>query len=173
MISLLLSFKRRIVIQSNKMAIFADAKLGRCSRCIRKSFVAAAAGFLTLALINQIAIASRFLIPVEIVTLMLSVLWIAHLVAWAKRAGATQESAAARETQKSDTRLLSRRAALPVFAKSLAAIAIASALPRLANASACSKTCPDGTSASNSCDAPTPFCHCSCAGGANCYCSTQ
>ena len=121
------------------IALLADAKLGRCSRCIRKSFIVAFSAWVAWLLVSHLPglrdipnlLAFSTAAPAG-----LTVLWVAHLVASAKRSASRLEPNA-RSTPAPGNQL-SRRDVFPVFAKSLAAVAFWSAIPRVVSADPCS-----------------------------------
>jgi hypothetical protein len=103
--------------------------LGLCQRCMRKSFVAAAAAWASLLLAGQWLREALVMIPLGILTAALALLWIAHLVVFSfRRAGAVEVSKTHEEPDSV------RRSFLPTFAKVFMAAAAFTALPQLASA---------------------------------------
>jgi hypothetical protein len=153
------------------VASLIDAKLGRCFFCIRKSFNAALGAWVILVGINQFPLFHDYPFLTNIawvVAVATTLLWLAHLIASATRSTSNIPS---KETSTHTAETLSRRALLPLFAKSFAVVALWSALPRIALADACSKKCDDGTTASITCDTPPKTaCACYCTSSANCTC---
>jgi hypothetical protein len=101
--------------------------LGRCPRCMRQSFIATlgAWAFTLWALLSVGETVVTALMAA--LALGLSALWIGHLIAFAARA-----TPAFKERNKTDAASgegLSRRQLMPMFARTLGAAALATALP--------------------------------------------
>ena len=104
---------------------FVSSKLGYCAKCVRKAFVIAAA-FWVLAIAALFCGTTAALATTLTFAIALTALWLAHIVAYSKRSSAPERTN------------LARRAFWGGFAKTLAAVALASAMPRTALAdSAC------------------------------------
>lgn len=99
--------------------------LGYCSNCIRKAFLTAASAW-GLALLIALSDWSN-LLPVAVFGAVgLTMLWIAHLVGFARKVTVATVSG------KVNMATPSRRAVLPLFARALAFAAFASAMSRQA-----------------------------------------
>jgi hypothetical protein len=105
----------------------AIGQLGRCPFCMRKAFIAMVAAWGLTALLVNLAAPPGALATFGFAAVVLTLLWVSHLVAFASRISA-------RPTMGDVRGLTSRRAALPLFVKVLAAAALASAAPRIAMA---------------------------------------
>ena len=99
------------------------ANLGHCPICTRKAFLTAAGAWMAMALSAGLGEPSWFVSLLETGAVGLTALWVAHLAAFAKRAEVVTRGAGPD---------LVRRAVIPTFARTLAAAAIASTLPRVA-----------------------------------------
>jgi hypothetical protein len=109
-----------------RAAAFVWTNLGHCSRCTRKAFLAAASGWVAAAIVALWADWPQALAILEITSLGLTALWIAHLLAFAGKVSKAREGR---------TELLgdpSRRAFFPMFTKTLVFATVASTVPRLA-----------------------------------------
>ena len=117
--------------------------LGRCRSCMRASFLSAACVWLAAFVVFAVAPSARALgLAFLAAGATLSVLWLAHLTAYAARAARCRLSTATIATDGTVTRH-SRRELVPLFAKAFALIAFATALPALASkAMAQDSTCP-------------------------------
>lgn len=102
--------------------------LGYCERCVKKAFMAATAAWITVGLLFVLG-ESRLLIPGLIAAALLTVLWIAHVGAFAFRS--TKGTASLSNTR------FSRRRFISVFLKTTG-VAVAVSIPMKAHAwSAC------------------------------------
>jgi hypothetical protein len=107
-----------------KLASQLDAKLGRCPRCMRQSFLAALAAWAVAGIAWAIFGSNIVAAAAIIVALGLNALWIAHLIAHATR------SVAASGAQRSErAAAMSRREIIPAFARALGAMALVTAWP--------------------------------------------
>jgi hypothetical protein len=100
--------------------------LGSCRRCIRSAFRAAFMSWALAVVGHAIPIASQFLTLSTIVACTLTALWLTHLVAHALKVsivGRPREKASARQES------LSRRDMMPIFARALATVAVATSIP--------------------------------------------
>ena len=107
-----------------------DANLGRCPKCMRISFLASLAAWALLVAVNLIDDQSAFTAVATISALAFTVLWIAHLVAYATRAAMGSDKPNDRSVE--PTAVLSRRQIIPIFARALGAVALSTALPATA-----------------------------------------
>jgi hypothetical protein len=135
------------IIKENRMNFYhllqtvniANVKdLGRCPRCMRKSFIAAAAALASLVLASQWLREAHLMIPLGVLTAALIVLWIAHLVMFSFRQVLSGKASDADEQPDS-----ARRAFLPTVAKVLAGALVWTALPQLARAKDSCDQCHD------------------------------
>jgi hypothetical protein len=143
-------------------------KLGYCSKCTRKAFQTAttAWAFTAVAVVFDLP---RVAMSLCVIATVLSFLWIAHIIAYArKKTKATRNNEANSTTIKPTVITSSRRELFPLFARILAGAALGSviATPAFAD-SACGgfngecKPC----ARRNDANSPCEWCH-SC--GANC-----
>jgi hypothetical protein len=122
------------------IASLVHGKLGRCSRCIRRSFITALAAWGVVLLVIQLS--KSIYIPYLVATAaavaaVCTLLWISHLLVSAKR----YVDSLPKKTRSSTAleKSLSRRDVLPLFAKSVGVAALWSALPRMASADPCNQ----------------------------------
>jgi hypothetical protein len=118
-----------------------DAKLGRCSRCMRQSLLAAAAGLVLACALTVLARAPFIVACGWSLAFALAALWVAHVVAFSLRAVIAGRKGAARSRTGADP--WERRKFLEAFAKTLLLAAAATIFPvsfRAASADECS--CP-------------------------------
>ncbi|HTC17689.1 MAG TPA: hypothetical protein VK690_01100 [Stellaceae bacterium] len=118
-----------------------DARLGRCSRCMRQSFLAAAGGLALACALTMLAPAPFMIAGGWIAAFALAALWLAHIAAFSARAAIAGRKAAARS--RSAAGPWQRRRFLGAFAKTLLLVAAATLFPvsfRAASADECS--CP-------------------------------
>ena len=99
------------------------ANLGHCPICTRKAFLTAAGAWMVMALSVGLGEPSWFVSLLETGAVGLTTLWVAHLAAFAKKSEVVTRG---------EGPDLARRAVVPTFARTLAAAALASTLPRLA-----------------------------------------
>ncbi len=97
-------------------AAYFSGSLGYCQRCVRKAFLASA-GMWALALASAASPWSQIWIVPVLAAVGLTILWVAHLVAYAGKVAAT-------DSAKQDDDLLSRRSLLPIFLRALASAAL-------------------------------------------------
>ena len=111
-----------------RLGITAGHALGRCPLCIRAAFLSSAIAWLIAGV--TIAVSSPPVVAMAAVTaaVAFSILWVAHLTAFAVRAARCRVRTAAAPTAPSR---LSRRDLYPVFAKAFMFVAAATALPAL------------------------------------------
>ena len=117
--------------------------LGRCPQCMRKAFLSAGASWTVTLILLPLGI-TALLVPAIAISIALTVLWLAHVVARAINVQriCTQETASAQ---------LSRRHLGIFFFKSLIAVSVASAIPSLA-----AWTCSDCEAARQQCFSNCP-----------------
>lgn len=124
------------------LGITTFGKLGRCLFCMRAAFVSAIVvsllAVVALALVPWTAIAAALLG----LAAAFSLLWLAHLTAYAIRFARWQGSAA---TERGHPAGLARRHVMTHFARALALIALATALPQLSKPAAAAGDCPAGS----------------------------
>ena len=117
-------------------------ELGRCPKCMRKSFVFAL-GTCGLALLMAFTASPPALrVAVEIAALAAAGVWLSHLLAFAFRASRRRAGSPGPQTQEpspADTENQGRRRLILSFARNFAFIAVATALPI---ASAWAASCP-------------------------------
>ncbi len=118
---------------ANNAASFIWKRLGSCTACIRKAWLATAIA-LTFSVTFLLTGWHELLIPSVFLLLGLSVLWAAHLVAFASKVvvGTHQRSAGITDPSVFQADALSRRAALPLFLRTLFWGALISVAPRSA-----------------------------------------
>jgi hypothetical protein len=138
--------------------LFDTSNIGRCSYCMRKAFLAMMASWAILVALIEFSLPGMLLVPVGVISIALTALWLLHVITYASRASAKPLDAA---------EVTARREVFNLFAKALAGAALATALPRLALAGSCSTTC-GSTRYSTSCP-DGHQCNCNCNQG--CYCS--
>lgn len=124
--------KRKLVSSIFRpLASLADAKLGRCVFCMRKSFTAALIAWAAILGMVQFPVLrdnSRLVSVSLAVALTSTLLWLAHLVAAATRSTRSTRTALSKEALSGEQ--LSRRNSLLLLAKSFAVAAFWSAVPR-------------------------------------------
>lgn len=131
-----------------------NAKLGRCAVCMRQCFVAAVSAW-AVSLALWLVIAIHLIADVALVAATcLTVLWIAHLVAYASR------MAAASEGHVTSAHKISRREAIPTFARAFGAIALSTALPVCAAAAQSCCDCSKCNSNQVCCNTANGCCGC-------------
>jgi hypothetical protein len=115
-----------------------DANLGRCSKCIRKSFLSAGLFWVILAAVEIAGthLPRHLMWLLTILCVTTTALWLAHLLVSAARS--TARSSAPQGTAKADQ---SRRAVFHTFARALGFVAFATALPQWAAAEGCYGRC--------------------------------
>ena len=109
-----------------RFAIFLWSSLGSCPCCIRGAF-RAAFGSWVLAGVGQATSTASLLVTLSIAAaFILTALWLAHLLAYALKVSipgrAKVKASAHREP-------ISRRNVIPIFARALATIAVATSIP--------------------------------------------
>jgi hypothetical protein len=109
-----------------RVGSFIWAHLGHCSLCTRKAFLTAVSAWAASAILAFGADWPHALTFAEAIAAGLTGLWIAHLLAFAGKASGRARNI---RPELADP---SRRAFLPVFAKTLAFAVVASTVPRLA-----------------------------------------
>jgi hypothetical protein len=105
------------------------ANLGHCHICTRKAFLAAVTAWGLLGVVSAVAPQPIWLPIISISAGALTLLWIAHILAFARKfsLGIDRKSEAFREE---------RRAVFPIFARAAASAVALSVAPRLAFAQA-------------------------------------
>ena len=139
--------------------------LGHCPRCMRKCAQAMLIGYMVTSVLIFTSAPWVLLAPSTALSTLLTVLWLAHLLTYSFRSSRDREGPGS---------IAARRKAMRHFLKSLAAMALATAIPaamQTAWAGNCSVTCPNGTSSSNSCSDPQN-CRCYCDGSGNARCDS-
>jgi hypothetical protein len=101
-----------------------SATFGRCGRCMQKSFLAALCSWILVIGVALIGDDSRITAAALIGALALTLLWTAHLVAYAARSVAVSE-----RPRNDGTPDMSRRGFIPRFVRALGLVALATALP--------------------------------------------
>lgn len=132
-----------------------DRSLGRCPRCMRKSFLAALAAWLLALAAATLAVPSALVLGIAAGAIGLSVLWIAHVLSFALRSAATAGKAPGGEGRPtghdgSAAAARTRREVMFEFARAAAFAALATALSAKA-ALACVQV-PKSCSANSDCD---------------------
>jgi hypothetical protein len=132
------------------VSTFIRGDLGHCSRCTRKAFLAAVSAWVTTA-IALWAEWPQALAIAEVISVGLTALWITHLLAFAGKVS--------REGHEIRPELLnpSRRAFLPMFARTLAFAAVASTVPQLAFAIKKLVSAPPGWTRTGKAANPSPM----------------
>lgn len=113
---------------SNWVWTVLDRNLGRCPKCMRQAFLAALFSWIAVAATGVAVDETIVTVALAAVALGLSALWLAHLATYAARV--TARGGAAPAAGKGDG--LSRRELIPVFARTLGGIALATAMPAAA-----------------------------------------
>ena len=109
-----------------RFAISLWSSLGGCPFCIRGAFRAAFISWVLAGVGQAIPIASQFLTLSKTAACTLTALWLAHLLAHALKvsiAGRPEEKASGRQES------ISRRNTIPIFARALATVAVATSIP--------------------------------------------
>jgi hypothetical protein len=109
-----------------RFAISLWSRLGGCPFCIRGAFRTAFVAWVLAGVAQAIPITSQFLTLSETAACALTALWLAHLLAHALKvsiAGPPEEKASAHQES------ISRRNIIPIFARALATVAVASSIP--------------------------------------------
>lgn len=128
---------------------FLWSKLGHCGKCIRKSFIAATLSC-SIALIFIYCGPNYLALPAIAFAAGAALLWVAHITAFAVKVSMKRRAAASPSIQPS------RRALLGSFARSMAAVALFSALPRVAMSR--NSDCPCPCNGNHTCDSNAPSC---------------
>lgn len=137
---------------------FVASQLGNCIFCIRTAFQVAAFswGAVVLGYFSNSAIILYVTLGLSV---CLTLLWIAHLIAYSVRT--SRFTGYAQPNPRAE--ILSRRAAIPVFARILLSVTFASTVPAIARAQAC----PPGQTRCGAYGGGTFCCNGSCCNG-NC-----
>jgi hypothetical protein len=101
--------------------------LGNCPCCMRSSFQAAFTAWVVTGFSQAIPFSTRFLTLTSLGACALTALWLAHLLAHALKV-----SVAARQQQDPTGNTVSRRNTMRIFARAIAAAAVATSIPALA-----------------------------------------
>jgi hypothetical protein len=159
---------------SKNLFSFVWGNLGYCKRCIRKAFQTAAIGWSLVTFATVLGQPRTLTATLTIASAGLTLLWVAHLVAYARKATAyiDEKSASAESPNSPGAKIQlqssSRRDVIPLFARMIAGAAIASAIATPAFAdSACggyNGEC-NRCARRNTPNSPCEWCH-SC--GSNC-----
>ena len=142
-------------------------QFGRCPYCMRKAFLAMAAAWGLSAFTMNFADSPSLSVAAELIAATLTLLWAAHILAFASRSAFASRISAQLEVGDAQG-LVSRRSVLPMFVKVLAVATVASALPRLALAGGCSASCPNGSSSKGCPEGQSCSCYCNGYGNAVC-----
>jgi hypothetical protein len=111
------------------LVAFVDRTLGRCPRCMRKSFLAALAAWAMVFVADAMRVPSAAGMALTLVSLGLSALWLAHVAAFAGRAtAAAMSKGSSGATMPTSSPLRSRREVAIEFARTTAFVALATAL---------------------------------------------
>jgi hypothetical protein len=110
-----------------------SAKLGACAFCMRMAFVSATVAWLVAFGVQLVLHQQAVALVVAAIALALSFLWIAHLTAYSARRARCTVRTATMDTAGNVTRH-SRRDLFPLFAKTFALAALATALPAIYSA---------------------------------------
>lgn len=125
-----------------QIGLYIQRNLGRCSYCMRKAFRVSIVGWAATMLIAVANGPSRLLNVAAAGAILLTALWLAHLAVFAGRATTgTGGSRVTSHNQSSERMTVTRRAALPVFARALGFAALASAVPTLTPAQTLFQAC--------------------------------
>jgi len=110
----------------HRSVAFIWSNLGHCALCMRKAFIAGAVAWAATLLVAVTGKSSVLLTLTEIGAVGATLLWIAHMVAFAGKASNRRYKA---DPERS-TRSLSRRALIPMFSNVLIFAAFLSVAPR-------------------------------------------
>lgn len=118
---------------SRRVGIFLWDHLGHCGTCLRKAFQASAVAW---AFVCVILLLKRpdVLLPSAIVATVLTLLWVSHLVVFARKAAAFTRRTSSTNIVEVTVAVASRRAVLPLIARTLAFAFLVSAAPSQARA---------------------------------------
>ena len=125
-----------MLIPLGRLKSYAWDKLGSCSFCVRSSFRAAAAGW-GVAVVAAHFLGSTFFTLATVCAAALTALWLAHLLAYARRVTLAPNG------QLQPQFAESRRAFFPLFIRTVCAMAVISAVPARAD----HIPCPGGSGA--------------------------
>jgi hypothetical protein len=158
----------------NAIASLVDRNIGRCPRCMHISFLAGGVASI-IAVVVALADFSPLLSKcINLIAVGLALLWVSHVIVMSARlVRAVLRGRAGKDRVKIESVSTSRRSFFPLATKALAAATLISVLPRAAHAALqCSKTCPNGSNASQTCPEKYCTCMCDCAidGDAECHC---
>jgi hypothetical protein len=114
-------------------------KIGRCSRCIRQSFLVSLFAWSVVALAVAIdsVLAVHIFRPILLIpAVLLSVLWLTHLIVFAMRSAIrpNEPRKASQRGGSHDSAAVSRRSIFATFATSFSGMALATMLPSIASA---------------------------------------
>lgn len=123
--------------------------LGHCPKCIRKSFISSIIS-IGIASILFYYFPKSIALPATICAGGLTILWLAHIIAFSVRVSAR------RNLGPSPSIEVPRRKMLGTFTKTLTAIALYSALPKMAMSQGQPCTCP--CDSQHTCDPNVPYC---------------
>lgn len=119
-------------------------KLGRCAFCMRAAFVSAAFVWL-FAFLVQVVIPNRIVaVALMIAASALSILWLAHLTAYAVRSARCKVSTVTIDVSGTVTKF-SRRDLVPFFVRTFALAAVATVLPVLFTSARADEGCSGDT----------------------------
>jgi Cys-rich repeat protein len=106
--------------------VFIFSKLGRCTRCMRQSLIAASVGWIVLAANALMNTSGVVLVAIGFGASALSALWLAHVAAYAARAMSDTRRASAVPAAKEDAERIGRRRAIGTLLRAAGAGAFAS-----------------------------------------------
>lgn len=138
-------------------------KLGRCPRCMRKSFVTAAWAWLAVIAFDQFTRATFIILPVGIFATIFTILWIAHISTFAARQSAIFAVLLAPAKFPSEGEIMDRgrRTVLPFIAKALVASVAIAVLPVVGRARNSSEQ-ESGDKCMDTCDSEKDTCIAGC-----------
>lgn len=137
-----------------------SSKLGECSYCMRKAFQSAIGTFASVAVAIYLTAPTLIVLSLASLAVLLTLLWIAHLIAFASRRA---------NSHRLPSGSVTRRSVVTTFARAFVGVALATSVPSRAVAANCSVTCPNGTTASRTCD-DGKGCTCRCNNNGNAVC---
>jgi hypothetical protein len=141
----------------NALAQFVWSKLGYCSRCTRKAFLASLTTWLIVAVISTVTQSQTLLLMSITGAILVTIIWLSHLYAFSIRIARINNSTGEIDPE--------RRAVLPMLARTAILAGLASAAPSLSFAQekcglfnclpgqmCCAKSCPGGKTGYTCCE---------------------